>query len=74
MRQKICASPEDALDGLLRDGMTLMSGAQDDRLLHRGGTGLTLLELAPEVTLSEVRGATAAPFTLAPHLLETETP
>ena len=41
---------------------------------RQGGSGLTLLELAPDVTLDEVRDATAAAFTLAPHFLETETP
>ena len=32
------------------------------------GGGLTLIELAPDVTLDEVKAKTAAPFTVAPGL------
>ena len=35
---------------------------------HHGGSGLTLIELAPGVLLDDVRNKTAAPFALGPTL------
>jgi 3-oxoacid CoA-transferase subunit B len=36
--------------------------------IDRHGSGMTLLELAPEVSLQEVRGKTEADYTLGPGL------
>ena len=56
MRQKVFANPDLALAGVVADGMT------------NGGSGLTLIELALDVLLDDVRKTTAAPFALGPTL------
>ena len=56
MRQKVFASPDLALAGVVTDGMT------------NGGSDLTLIELALDVLLDDVRKITVAPFALGPML------
>ena len=56
MRQKVFASPDLALAGVVADDIT------------NGGLGLTLIDLAPDVVLDDVRKTTAAPFALGPML------
>ena len=56
MRQKVFASLDLALAGVVADDIT------------NGGLGLTLIDLAPDVVLDDVRNKTAAPFALGPTL------
>ena len=56
MRQKVFASPDLALAGVVTDDIT------------NDGLGLTLIDLAPDVVLDDVRKTIAAPFALGPTL------